>query len=78
MELVQYVNVKWIPYHHMTRPQAVDRGDAVQIWKVAVKTWAAGKGRTTSLGGLEGANNSLPLKAARYEVTPCLGLGGLL
>jgi hypothetical protein len=29
-------HVKWVPCHHgMAHPQVVDRGDSLQIWRVA-------------------------------------------
>jgi hypothetical protein len=55
--------VKWVPCHHgMARPQVADRGDGLQIWRVAAnilnKQWrTADRGWFSSLGVWWTANN---------------------
>ncbi|KAJ4432011.1 hypothetical protein ANN_20625 [Periplaneta americana] len=54
------------PYHHgMARPQVTDRGDGLQIWRVAVnilnrQSETADEGWSSSLGVGRRANNPLP------------------
>ena len=54
------------PYHHgMARPQVADRGDGLQIWRVAAnilnkQSWTADKGWSSSLGVGRRANNPSP------------------
>jgi hypothetical protein len=48
-------HVKWVLFHHgMARPRFADRGDGLQIWRVAAITWskqsrAADRGWLSSL-----------------------------
>jgi hypothetical protein len=59
-------HVKWVPcYQSMARPQVADRGDALQIWRVAAnilnkQLWTADRGWPSSLGVRWGANNPQP------------------
>ncbi|KAJ4438698.1 hypothetical protein ANN_14645 [Periplaneta americana] len=54
------------PYHHgMARPQIADRGDGLQIWRVAAnilnkRSWTADKGWSSSFGVGRRANNPSP------------------
>jgi hypothetical protein len=56
-------HVKWVPCHHgVARPQVADRGDGLQIWRVAANIlnkqwWTANRGWPCSLGDGQGANN---------------------
>jgi hypothetical protein len=62
--LTQNGHVKWVTCHHgMARPQVVDEGEGLQIWRVAVnilnkQSRTADKGWSYSLGVGRGANNS--------------------
>jgi hypothetical protein len=53
------------PSHHgMVSPQAAHGGESLQIWKVVAKILhkqspTADEGRSSSLGIMQGANNSL-------------------
>jgi hypothetical protein len=57
------MHVKWVHCHHgMARPQFADRGDGLQIWRVAAnmlnkKSRTADSGWSSSLGVGRGANN---------------------
>jgi hypothetical protein len=57
---------EWIPCHHgMAGPQVADGGDGHQTWRVAAnilnkQSRTADKGRSSSLVGGRGANNSSP------------------
>jgi hypothetical protein len=59
-------HVRWVTCHHgMAHPQVVDRGDGLQIWRVAVnilnkQLWTADNGLSSSLGVGHGAINSSP------------------
>jgi hypothetical protein len=61
-----HLHVKWFPCHHgMARPQVADRGDGLQIWRVAANILNKGS-RTadsrwsSSLGVGRWANNTPP------------------
>jgi hypothetical protein len=59
-------HVKWVHCHHgMARPQVAERGDGLQIWRVAVnmlnkQSRTAGSGWSSSLGIWQGTNNPPP------------------
>jgi hypothetical protein len=59
-------NVSWVPCHYdMERPQVVDGGDALQVWRVTAnilnkQSRTTDNGRSSSLGVGRGANNSSP------------------
>jgi hypothetical protein len=59
-----YFHVRWVHCHHgMARPRVADRGDGLQIWRVAAnilnKQWpTVGGPPAWGLGG--GANNPPP------------------
>jgi hypothetical protein len=59
-------NVKWVQCHHgMARPRVADRGDGLQIWRVAAnilnqQSRTADSGWSSSLGVGRGANNPPP------------------
>jgi hypothetical protein len=63
---IMYIHVKWVPCHHgMVRPQVVDRGDGLQIWRVAAnilnkQSRTADRRWPSSLGVGRGANNPPP------------------
>jgi hypothetical protein len=58
--------VTWVHCHHgMARPRVADRGDGLQIWRVAAnilnkQSRTADSGRSSSLGVGREANNPLP------------------
>jgi hypothetical protein len=58
----------WVPCHHvMVRPQVVDGGDVLQVWKEAAnilhrQSQTADQGWSSSLGVGRGAHNSSPLQ----------------
>jgi hypothetical protein len=64
--LMIYTQIRWVPCHHgMARPQVVDGGDSLQIWRVAANILnkqprTADKGWASILGVGRGANNSSP------------------
>jgi hypothetical protein len=49
-------HVRWVPcQHNMAHPQVADKGDALQIWRVATnilnkQLWTADKAWSSSLG----------------------------
>jgi hypothetical protein len=45
-------HVRWVPFHHgMERPQVVDGGDALQVWRVAANILnKQSRGQTTGGG----------------------------
>jgi hypothetical protein len=59
-------HVRWVPCHHsMARPQVVDGGNTLQVWRVAAnilkkQSRTADKRWPSSLGVGRGANNSSP------------------
>jgi hypothetical protein len=59
-------HVKWVHCHHgMARPRVADRGDGLQIWRVAAnilnkQSRTADSGWFSSLGVGRGANNPSP------------------
>jgi hypothetical protein len=61
-----WFHVKWVHCHHgMARPQVADRGDGLQIWRVAANILnkqlrTADSGWSSSLGVGRGANNPSP------------------
>jgi hypothetical protein len=60
------IHVKWVHcYHGMARPRVADRGDGLQVWRVAAnilnkKSRTADSGWSSSLGDGQGANNPPP------------------
>jgi hypothetical protein len=58
--------VKWVHCHHgMARPRVADRGDGLQIWRVAAnilnkQSGTADMGWPSGLGAERGANNAPP------------------
>jgi hypothetical protein len=56
-------HVKWVPCHHsMVRPQVVDGGDGLQIWRLAAnilnkQSRTAERGWSSSLGVGRGDNS---------------------
>jgi hypothetical protein len=60
------VHVKWVHCHHgMARPRVADRGDSLQIWRIAanklnMQSRTADSGWSSSLGIGRGANNPPP------------------
>jgi hypothetical protein len=54
-------HVKWVPYHHgMACPRVADRGDGLQIWRVAaniLNKQSRTADRAFQLMGWAGANN---------------------
>jgi hypothetical protein len=61
-----YVPVIWIPCHHgMARPRIANRGDGLQIWRVAAnilnkQSRTANSERSSSLGDGRWSNNPHP------------------
>jgi hypothetical protein len=59
-------HVKWVHCHHgMARPRVADRGDSLQIWRVAAnilnkQSRSADSGWSSSLGVGRWANNPSP------------------
>jgi hypothetical protein len=59
-------HVKWVHCHHgMAHPRVADRGDGLQIWRVAVnilnkQSLTAYSGWSSSLGVGRGVNNPSP------------------
>jgi hypothetical protein len=60
------VRVKWVHRHYgMARPRVADRGDGLQVWRVAAnilnkQSRTADSGWSSSLGVGRGANNPPP------------------
>jgi hypothetical protein len=60
------LHVKWVQCHHgMARPRVADRGDCLQIWRVAANIFnkqsrIANSGWSSSFGVGRGANNPPP------------------
>jgi hypothetical protein len=75
------LHVKWVHYHHgMARPRVADRGDGLQIWKVAAnmlnKQSRTADSGWSSVGVGWGANN--PPRKTQYLLqitTHSLGTG---
>jgi hypothetical protein len=43
-----FARIKWIPFHHgMARPQAADRKEGLQIWRVAENVLKSKHGKPT-------------------------------
>jgi hypothetical protein len=69
--------------HGMAHPQVADRGDGLQIWRVAAnilnkQSWTADKGWSSSLGVGRGINNSPYKINLLRNVTKGLGPGRVL
>jgi hypothetical protein len=77
-------HVRWVPCHHgMARPQVVDGGDGLQIWRVAAnilnKQWlTADKGRSSSLVLGAGLTASRTKNNITRSIGPGRTSGGLL
>jgi hypothetical protein len=67
-------HVKWVPCHHVVaRPQVVDRGDSLQIWRVVAnilnkQSRTTDRGWLSSLGVGRGVNNPHRKSCICYEV----------
>jgi hypothetical protein len=58
-----FIHVRWVRHHGMARPQVVDVGDTLQVWREVVnilnkQSQMADKGWSSSLGVGRGANDS--------------------
>jgi hypothetical protein len=65
------IHVKWVHCHHsMVRPRVADRGDGLQIWRVAVnmlnkQSRTADSGWSSSLGAWRGLKLNICYKSLR-------------
>jgi hypothetical protein len=81
-----YSQAKWVHCHHgMARPRVADRGDGLQIWRVAenilnMQSRRADSGWSSSLGFGRGTNNPPPYETLRTAskqgpMAGCCGCG---
>jgi hypothetical protein len=84
--MTQMIHVKWVHCHHgMARPRVADRGDGLQIWRVAAnilnkQSRTADSGWSSSLVGLGGGLTTLPHRTQYLlrNTTHSLGTGRII